>query len=72
MIGGTYYDYALDVAIGCGSHAYVSGSTQSEDFPAGNRESIAFTGNMNFIVRFDPETLTMIADWIEKAIARKR
>ncbi len=64
MIGGTYYDYALDVAIGCGDHAYVSGSTQSEDFPVGNRESIPFTGNMNFIVRFDPETLRMVpATW---------
>ena len=73
-IGGSSPDYALQVAIACGNHAYVAGSTQSDDFHASNSHSMPFTGNMSYLVRFDPATMmlatpTLIGDGEAEALA---
>ena len=60
-IGGNSFDYGLDLAIGCGDHAYISGSTQSVDFPASNRDSIRVTPNMSYLMRFNPVTMALIS-----------
>ena len=59
--GSTGQDYAFGVAVGCGGIGYVAGTARSSDFPAGNRNSVDFTGNMSYVMAFDPDRMALDA-----------
>jgi hypothetical protein len=62
FIGGSYYDWGRDIAVDGGGNAYVTGHTESSDFP---KSEDAFDPSLDgdwdaFVVKLDPDGSSLL------------
>jgi len=60
-VGGSYYDYGYDLAMGSDGSAYVTGYTQSADFPTVDPYQASYNNNRDsFVFRLSPDGSSLL------------